>query len=100
LKRRVTAPAAKLHTFSKARMTLRTHHHDERRRMRAMPAVETASARWCQLIFRDPDLELSFDDLFGNVAANLYNSLIVRLARFRNSQHMFSGRERSQDHST
>ena len=50
LKRRVTAPAAKLHSFRKTRVALRTHHDDERRRMSTMPAVETASARRRQLI--------------------------------------------------
>ena len=50
LKRRVTAPAAELYSFSKTRMTLRTHHDDQRRRMSTMPAVETASTRRRQLI--------------------------------------------------
>ena len=45
-----------------------------------MPAVETASARRCQLIVRNSDLELSFDNLFGDITANLYDALVVRLA--------------------
>ena len=50
LKRRVTAPAAKLHTFCKTRMTLGTHHDNQRRRMSTVPAVETAATRRRQLI--------------------------------------------------
>ena len=50
LERRVAAPSAKLYSFGETRMTLGAHYDDQRRRMRAMPAVETASTRRRQLI--------------------------------------------------
>ena len=43
LKCRVAAPAAKLHSFSKTRLALRTH-HDDQRRVTAMFAVKTSAA--------------------------------------------------------
>jgi hypothetical protein len=47
--------------------------------MAAVFTVETATARRSQLIARHAELELRFDDLFRNVAANLDHALIVRL---------------------
>ena len=50
LKRRVSAPATKLHSFSETRVTLGAHHDDERRRVYPMLTVETSAARGSQLI--------------------------------------------------
>jgi hypothetical protein len=41
-------------------------------------AVETAATRRCQLITRHSNLELRFDDLFGDVAANLDHAFVIR----------------------
>ena len=77
LKCRVAAAAAELHTFRKTRVTLRAHHHHQRRRMSAVFAVETPTTRRRQLITRRSDLELGFDDLFCDVAANLDHAFVI-----------------------
>ena len=42
--------------------------------------IETTAARRRQLITRDSDLELRFDDLFGDVAADFDHALVVSFA--------------------
>src|SRR5688500_12271030 len=81
-------------------MALGTHYDYQRRRMRAVLAVETSSARRTELIVRNPDLELSFDDLFGDVATNFNHALIVRLTCLCNAQHVLAWRKRGEDHTT
>ena len=56
------------------------HITHERRRVSTVFAVETAAARRTQLIARDTDLQLRFDDLFGNVAADFDHAFVVGLA--------------------
>jgi len=48
--------------------------------MSTVLAVETASARRRQLIIRNTNLQLRFDDLLGDVAANLDYTLVIRFA--------------------
>src|SRR5262249_19538927 len=100
LKCRITAPPTVLNTLRKTRMAFRTHHDHERRQMSTVFTVETATARRSQLIARDADLQLRFDDLLGDVAANFDHAFIIGFARFRNSKHVLSGRKRGQNNST
>jgi len=49
------------------------------------PAVETASTRWRQLVFRHACFQLRLNDLLGNIAADLNQSFVIDLSRFGDS---------------
>ena len=83
LKRCVAAPAAVFHALRKTRMALGTHHDHQRDGGAAVFTIEAATARRRQLIARHAELELRFNDLFRNIAANLDHTLIIRLTSFR-----------------
>ena len=79
LKSRIPTTPAELHSFSKPRVTLGAHHNNQRLGIStSMPAIETAALRRCQLIARRRQLELSFDDLFRHVVADLDHAFVVR----------------------
>ena len=96
--RRVAAAPAEFYAFGKARLTLRAHHDHQRGGLIAVLAGQTATARRRQLIARGTNLQLRFNDLFGDVFTNLDDALVVCFARSRNAQHVLAGCERSQDH--
>src|SRR5689334_8421496 len=98
LKNRITAATTELHALRKARLALRTHHDGERRRVYPVFAVETAAARRRQLVTRYANLQLRFDNLFCDITADLDHALVIGLAQLRDSQHMLSRRNRSQNH--
>ncbi len=68
--------------------------------MYAVFAVETAATRRTQLITGNTDLELCFDDLFGDITANLDHTFVVGFTGFRHTQHVLARRKRSQDYTT
>ena len=65
-----------------------------------MFTVETATPRRRQLIARNSDFQLRFNDLLGNVTANLDHALVIGFTSFSHSKHVLTRRQRRQNHST